>query len=453
METTENTNPLERRLDLSIAVDALKTETEARLKRMARKVRMPGFRPGKVPFPMVRQQYGLEAYQEALSTALNEAFGRAVIEQKLIVAGHPRIEPKPIAEGGNATHHEFSAVFEVYPEFVPSDLSDVAIERPVLEVTAVEVDHTLEILRKQRVRFVDADRAAQNEDRVVIDFLGTENGEQLASATAENYPFVLGKGMMLPAFEAEVEGMKAGEAKTFDLTFPEDYPAKEIAGKTLQFKLSLKSVMAPVLPEIDAEFARVLGIADGNLDRMRAEIETNLKREVKKRIEQLLKAQVLDALLEKHPIPVPRALIAQEIQRMMEEARHNMEARGIKNPNTPLQPEWFADMARRRASLGLIFAGIVRHANLQAKPEQVKALVEELAQTYEDPEEVVKWYYAAPDRLKPLEGTVLENSVVDWVLSRAKVTNKTTTFDELMRDKPQQAQKDNHEDRHEAESV
>lgn len=433
METTEHTNPLERRLDLSIAVDTLRGAADVRLKRMAKNVKMPGFRPGKVPFSMVRQQYGAEAWQEALNEALNEAFGKAVVEQKLNVAGYPRIEPK--AAEAEATHHEFSAVFEVYPEFALGDLSGAEVERPVLEVTDAEVDHTLEVLRKQRVRYVDADRAAQKEDRVVIDFLGTKEGVPFEGGQGSNYPFVLGKGMMLEAFESAVEGMKAGESKTFDLTFPADYFAKDLAGVPVQFKVDVKQVMAPVLPEIDAEFARALGVADGDLTRMRAEVEGNLRREVKKRIEARLKDQVMNALLAANPIPVPNAPVEMEIRRLMEDARQDLEARGMKARNLPIRPEWFADQARRRVMLSLIFSELVKHEHLEARPEQVKQLVEDFAQTYEKPEEVMQWYYGDPRRLADVENLVVENNAVEWVLSKAKVTDKTFSFDELMNQK------------------
>jgi len=433
METTKRANPLERRLDLSIAVDALRGAVDVRLRRMAKNVKMPGFRPGKVPFSMVRQQYGAEAYQEALNEALNEAFGKAVVEQKLNVAGHPRIEPK--AFEAKATHHEFSAVFEVYPDFALGDLSGVAVERPALEITDAEVDQTLEILRQQRVRYVDADRAAQKEDRVVIDFLGTKEGVPFEGGQGSNYPFVLGKGMMLEAFEAAVEGMKVGESKTFDLTFPTDYFSKDLAGAAVQFKVDVKQVTAPVLPEIDEEFARMLGVADGDLTKMRAEVESNLRREVKKRIEARLKDQVMNALLAANPIPVPNALVEMEIHRLMEEARHDLEGRGMKTKDFSVRPEWFADQARRRVTLALIFSELVKSERLEAKPEQVKQLVEDFAQTYEKPDEVVQWYYGNPRRLADVENLVVENNAVEWVLSRARVTEKIFAFDELMNQK------------------
>ncbi|MDR3055899.1 MAG: trigger factor [Zoogloeaceae bacterium] len=427
--TAPNNNPLERRLNLSVPVDALKSATDERLKRMSRNVKMPGFRPGKVPFSIVRQQHGAEAYGEALNEALGSAFSAAVNGQKLNVAGYPRIEPRAETENSE-TQLEFSAIFEVYPEFTPGDLSVAEIERPTLEVTAAEVDKTVTILRQQRVRYAPVERGAAQEDRVVIDFLGKKDGEPFQGGQATDYPFVLGKKTMLPDFEAAVEGLKAGESKTFNLTFPEDY-AKEMAGQTVEFEITVKQVMAPTLPEIDAEFARSMGVQDGDVSKMRAEIEGNLKREVKKRIDAKVKDQVMDALLTANPIPVPNALVEMEVQRLIQEARQNLEARGIKR-NLPIQPEWFTDRAKRRVTLGLIFAEVVKAEQLQAKPEQVKALVEEAAETYEDPSEVVKWYYANPDNLANVEAVATENNVVNWVLARARVTDKAVVFEDLM---------------------
>ncbi len=427
--TTENTNPLERRVDLSVSLEALESATDQRLKRMGKNIKMPGFRPGKVPFAMVKQQHGAEARNEALGEALNESFGEAVGKQNLRVAGYPSIEPKK-SEGN--THLEFTAVFEVYPEFVPGDLSAAQVERPSLEVTDAEVDKTLDILRKQRVRYATADRAAAKEDRVVIDFLGKKDGEPFQGGQANDYLFVLGQGMMLPEFEAAVEGMKAGETKTFDMTFPADYFAKDLAGQTVQFDVTAKQVMAPTLPEVDADFAKTLGIADGDIAKMRAEIEGNLKREVKKRVEGRLKDQVMDALVAANPIAVPKSLVDMEVQRLMQNARQDMEQRGMKSKDFPVQPEWFADQAKRRVTLGLILAEVVKTEKLQAKPEQVKALVEEAAQTYENPAEVVNWYYSQPQNLAEVEAIAIENNVVEWVLSKAQVIDKAVAFDELM---------------------
>ena len=427
--TTAQVNELERRVDLSIAIADVEKEMDQRLKRMGKNVKMAGFRPGKVPFSMVKQMHGDQARHEVLSEELDRVFGEAVTAQKMRVAGYPRIEPKTTE---STTHLEFSAVFEIYPEITLGDMSAAEVERPVLEVSAAEIEKTLDILRKQRVSYEDADRAAAKEDRVVIDFLGKKDGVPFQGGEAKDYPFVLGQGMMLPDFENAVEGAKAGESKTFDLAFPADYHAADLAGQTVQFEITVKQVQAPKLPELDAEFAIGMGIADGDVTKMRAEIETNLKREVKRRIEGKLKDQVMEALIKTNPIAVPSALVDMEIQRLMQSARQDMEQRGMKVSDMPIQPEWFADQAKRRVTLGLILAEVVKAEKLHATPEQVRAMVEEGAQSYEQPEEVIRWYYAQPQRLQEVEGVAIENNVVEWVLSKAKVTDKAEVFDELM---------------------
>jgi len=427
--TTAQANELERRIDLSIAIADVEKVMEQRLKRMGKNMKIPGFRPGKVPFNIVKQQHGDQARHKVLSEELDRVFGETVTEKKMRVAGYPRIEPKTTE---STTHIEFSAIFEVYPEFTPGDLSAAEVERPVLEVSPAEVDKTLEILRKQRVSYADTDRAAAKEDRVVIDFLGKKDGVPFQGGEAKDYPFVLGQGMMLPDFENAVEGAKAGDSKTFDLNFPADYHAKELAGQTVQFEVTVKQVQAAVLPELDAEFATNMGIADGDVTKMRAEIEANLKREVKRRIEGKLKDQVMEALIKANPISIPTSLVDMEIQRLMQAARQDMEQRGMKVKDMPIQPEWFADQAKRRVTLGLILAEVVKTEKLHATPEQVRAMVEESAQSYENPEEVVRWYYAQPQRLQEVEGVAIENNVVAWVLSKAKVTDKVAVFDELM---------------------
>jgi len=427
--TTAQANELERRIDLSIPIENVEREMDQRLKRMGKNIKMPGFRPGKVPFSIVKQQYGSQARHEVLSEELDRVFGETVTAQKMRVAGYPRIEPKA---SESTTHLEFSAIFEVYPDFTPADMSTAEVERPVLEVGAKEVDKTLDILRKQRVSYEDTERAAATEDRVVIDFLGKKDGEPFQGGQATDYPFVLGQGMMLPDFEKAVEGTKNGESKTFDLTFPADYFAKDLAGQTVQFEITVKQVQAPKLPPIDAEFARSMGIADGDVAKMRAEIEANLKREVKRRIEGKVKDQVMEALIKANPISTPNALIEMEIQRLMQAARQDMEQRGMKVADMPIQPEWFANQARRRVVLGLILAELVKSEKLHPTPEQVRAMVEESAQSYEHPEEVVRWYYAQPQRLGEVEGLAIESNVVEWVLGKAKVTDKAAVFDELM---------------------
>jgi trigger factor len=427
--TTAQANDLERRVDLSIAISNVEKEMEQRLKRMGKNMKMSGFRPGKVPFSIVKQQHGDQARHEILSEELDRVFGEAVAAQKMRVAGYPRIEPK-VTE--STTHLEFSAIFEVYPEITLGDTSTAEIERPVLEVSDAEIDKTLDILRKQRVSYIDTDRAAAVEDRVVIDFLGKKDDEPFQGGQATDYPFVLGQGMMLPDFEKAVEGAKVGESKTFDLAFPDDYHAKDLAGQTVQFEITVKQVQAPKLPEIDAEFAIGMGIADGDITKMRSEIEANLKREVKRRIEAKIKDQVMEALIKANPLSLPSSLLEMETQRLMQAARQDMEQRGMKNADFPIQPEWFTEQAKRRVTLGLILAELVKTEKLQATPEQVRAMVEETAQSYEQPEEIIRWYYAQPQRLGEVEGVAIESNVVEWVLSKAKVTDKAAAFDELM---------------------
>ena len=429
-QTATQPSVLERNLDLSVAIADLDKDIDSRLKRMGKNLKMPGFRPGKVPFSVVKQQYGQDAYIDALNAALEKSFTEAVKAQAMRVAGSPKIEAKKTESAENL---EFTATFEVYPEVVVTDLQAVDIERPTLEVGDQELESTLNVLRKQRVRYEPVDRAAATGDRVSIDFLGKKDGEPFQGGEAKDYPFVLGEGAMLADFENAVTGLKAGESKTFEMTFPADYHAKELAGQAVTFDVAVKQVGEAVLPELDTEFAKSLGIADGDVDKMRAEIESNLKREVKSRLKSRIKNQVMDALLKTNPIEVPKALVEMEIDQLVENARQDMEQRsGKKMKGFPMQREWFADQAKRRVSLGLVLSEIVKVNQLQAKPEQIKAVVEEAAQSYEHPEEVVRWYYAQPQRLAEIEGLVIEDNVVDWALASAKVLDKAIAFDELM---------------------
>ena len=429
-EAAQLTNALERRLDLLVAIEELEKDIDQRLKRIGKNFKMPGFRPGKVPANIVKQQYGEQAHFDALNEVLERAFGEAAKSQELRVAGNPRIEPKTT---DSSTHLEFSAVFEVYPEVKLGDLSGVEIERAALEVGAAEIDSTMTVLRKQRVRYEPVDRGAAKDDRVTIDFLGKKDGEPFAGGQAKDYPFVLGAGSMLADFENAIYGLKAGESKTFEMTFPADYLSKEIAGQTVSFEITVKEVREPILPEIDPDFAKELGVEDGDVEKMRAEIETNLRREVSKRLQAKVKDQVMEALLKTNPIDVPNALLEMEIQRLMQSARQDMEQRGgAKMKDFPMQREWFVDQARRRVSLGLILSEIVKVNKLQAQPDQIKKIVEDSAQSYEHPEEVIRWYYAQPQRLQEVEGVAIEDNVVAWALSASKVVEKPIAFDELM---------------------
>jgi len=420
---------LERSFDMTVVMSQIEKDVEQRLKHMSRTVKMPGFRPGKVPLKMVAQQYGPQARSEAIGAAVEKAFGEKVREQNLRVAGYPRIEPKADATDGQLA---FTATFEVYPEIVLGDVSAQAVEKVTLTVTDAEVDKTIDVLRKQRTTYAETDRASQKEDRLVIDFVGRKDGVEFPGGKADDYTVMVGAGMMLPDFEAQLEGAKAGERKTFDVSFPADYQAKDLAGSTVQFEMTVKKVEAPQLPAVDAEFAKQLGVADGDTAKMRSEVRSNLEREVKKRLQARVKEKVMETLLAVNPIEVPKALIDMESQQMAEAARRDMEQRGMDVKNLPFDPMWFTEQAVRRVKLGLLLAELVKTKDLQAKPEQVRAIVDEFAETFEDPKEVVRWYYSQPQRLAEAEALALENNVVEWVLGNAKVTEKAIGFDELM---------------------
>jgi trigger factor len=432
MSTQENvaTSSLERRIDLTVVMADIDADVNQRLQKLARTVKMAGFRPGKVPFKMVEQNYGPQARSEAIGAAVEKSFAAKIQEQKLRVAGFPKIEPKPAANGDSQI--EFSAIFEVYPEVALADVAGKEIERVTFDVTDAEVDKTLEVLRKQRTDFVAADRAADKEDRVTVDFTGRKDGVEFPGGKAEGYAFVIGQGQMLPEFESAAIGLKAGEKKTFEMTFPADYQAADLAGQKVEFDVAVQKVEAPQIPALDAEFAKSIGIADGDLAKMREEVKSNLEREVKKRLQSRVKNQVLDVLLAANPVEVPKALIEAESQQMAQAALQDMQARGMDTKGIPFNPDWFTEQAVRRVKLGLILAELVKSKDLRAKPEQVRAVVEDFASTFEQPEQVVHWYYSQPQRLAEAEALAVENNVVEWMLVNAKVVDKSIGFDELM---------------------
>jgi len=427
----ETLSALERRLSVSLPATDIDHEVESRLKRLSRTVKMHGFRPGKVPLKVVEQHYGPQVRQEVLGDVMQKSFGEAVRQQNLKVAGYPRFELAPRTDG--AMEFQYRATFEIYPEVTVGDITGAAIERPALEVDEAEVDKTVEIMRKQRARYEPVERAAQIGDRVMIDFRGTLDGADFPGSTGSGQQTVLGEGRLLPDFEGGVTGMKPGETKAFDVNFPADYHGREVAGKTARFEVTLGQVAAPRLPEVDAAFAKSLGIADGDLTRMRAEIRANLEREVKAKLRSRLRDQVMQALLDATRLEAPRSLVQLEIERLQAGARQELAARGVKvTPETPLPTDLFEQQARRRVSLGLILGELVKQHNLFAKPEQVRKHVDNQAESYERPEEVVKWFYAAPERLRDIESAVLEDNVVAWALGVAKVTDRKLDFDDLM---------------------
>ena len=424
MANVENLGTLERRVSMSLPADEIEKQVDERLKKLARNVRMPGFRPGKVPLKLVVQTYGPQVRSEVMSDAVQKAFTNAVKEANLKVAGYPQIERK--------NDFEFSATFEVYPEVKVGDLAAASVERPSAEVDDAAVDKTLEILRKQRTKFEAVERPAKDADRLTVDFQGTIDGQPFQGGEAKDFVFGLGEGRMLPAFETAARGMSPGESKTFELEFPADYHGKEVAGKKASFTMTLKKVDEPRLPELDADFAKSLGVADGDLAKMRSEVRANVEREVKKRVEGRVKEQALNALLGATPLEIPKSLVAMESNGMAERAMADLKARGLDPQQVPINPQAFEEAARRRVALGLIIAELSRAENLQPKPAEVRALVEQEAQSYESPAEVVKWFYMQPQRLQEMEALALETNVVKWVLTKAKVLDKPVSFDELM---------------------
>ena len=430
--TVETLEKLERKITLSVPLSTIKTEVDSRLKRLARTVKMDGFRPGKVPMKVVADRYGYSVQYEVLNDKVGEAFASAASEAELRVAGQPRITEKEGAPEGEVT---FDAVFEVFPEVQIEDLADAEIEKFSAEVTDDAIDKTIDILRKQRRTFAQRpqDAAAQDSDRVTVDFEGKLDGEPFEGGSAADFQFLVGEGQMLSEFEEAVRGMKVGASKTFPLAFPEDYHGKDVAGKTADFLVTLKKLEAANMPEINDALAKSLGIADGTVDGLRADIKKNLEREVKFRVLARNKQAVMDALLTKAELDLPNASVQAEIERLTEAARADLKQRGVKDADKAEIPaDIFRPQAERRVRLGLVVAELVRSNELHAKPEQLKAHIDELAASYEKPEDVVRWYFGDRQRLGEVEAVVVENNVVDFVLEKAKVTDKALTFDELM---------------------
>jgi trigger factor len=431
MQTTiETLDRLERRLDVAVPAEHIEREVEQRLRKLSRTVRMDGFRPGKVPLRIVEQHYGPQVRSEVIGDAVQKAFAQAIQEQNLRVAGYPRIERK--TEGGDEKQLAFSATFEIYPEVKLGDLKTVKIARPTHAVDDADVDRTLAILRKQRVAWEAATRASQLGDRVTLDFIGRIDGSEFAGGKGSGMALVIGEGRLLPELEAGVTGAKAGERKTFPVSFPADYAGKDVAGKTASFEVSVITVESPKLPEVDAEFAKSLGVADGDTGKMREEIKANVEREIKKRVENEVKQKVMQALIDTTSIALPKALVEMELQRMVQQARADLQSRGVKLEKLPIDPAVLEGQARRRVTLGLILGELVKEHGLAAKPEQVRALVTDHAQTFEQPFEVVRWVYSEPQRLSEFEGLAVEMNVVNWVLEHAQVEDKAIGFDELM---------------------
>lgn len=428
----ETLEKLERRITLTLPEATIASEVQSRLKRISRTVKADGFRPGKVPMSVVAQRYGYSVHSEVMNDKVGEVFNEAVTEAKLRVAGAPRITEKADAPEGQMT---FDATFEVYPDVKLGDLGTAEVERTTAEVTDAAVDKTLDILRKQRRTFSQrpADESAVAGDRATIDFEGKLDGVPFEGGSAEAFQFVIGEGQMLEQFDAAVRGMKTGDSKTFPLQFPADYHGKDVAGKEADFMVTVKRIEVEHLPLVDEAFAKALGIAGGTVDALRADVRKNLEREVKFRVLARNKASAMDALVNTAQLEVPKSLVTGEINRMIEAARVDLKKRGVKDAETtPIPPEIFQGQAEKRVRLGLVVGELVRENNLQARPDQLQAHIQELAQSYEKPSEVMRWYLSDRDRMAEVEAVVVENNVADHVLSKAKVSDKSVPFDELM---------------------
>ena len=441
----ENLGKLERRVHISVPRAEIDKEVETRLKRLSRTVRMAGFRPGKVPMKIVTQQYGFQVHSEVLNEKVGNAFSKAVEENRLRVAGSPNIAASEAPQG--ETDVAFDATFEVYPEVTIAPLDAAEVSRANTVVDDAAVDKTIEILRQQRSHFHSktahghdhghvapggTSSTAESGDRVTVDFAGTIDGVPFDGGSGDDFAFVLGSGQMLPEFEAATLGLAVGQSKTFELKFPDDYHGKDVAGKTAEFTLTVKDVEWAHVPAVDAEFAESLGVGGGDLERMRADVRANLEREVRKRLQSRTKDSVMSALLLAAQMDTPKALVDSEVERLTQNAYEEIRRRGLNADTMPLTPDLFQAQAERRVRLGLVLGELVKSEDLQAKPEQLKAHVEDLAQSYEKPAEVIRWYFADRTRLADIEALVLEENVVNFVLGRARVTDVDVPFDELM---------------------
>lgn len=428
----ETVSGLERRVDLVVSAADIEKEVQAQLRRVARTAKVQGFRPGKAPLSIVERSHGAGIRYDVINAEIGRALDKVIQDADLRVAGSPSLEPK--TDDSNEGELAFTATFEVYPEIEAPDLSGLEITRSQVTVGDAEVQRTIDILRKQRAQFeAREDRAAQDSDRVTLDFTGTIDGVAFEGGSATAFPFVLGEGRMLPEFETAVQGMKAGESKTFPLEFPENYGSSEVAGKTAEFAITVTEVAEAILPEVNEEFAKELGQTEGDVEKLLADVKANIEREVKARAQARTKSSVMDALVAACAFDVPQALIQAEAQSRAENAREELKQRGVPNADTmPIPADAFTEESERRVRLGLLVAELVKAADLQAKPEQVRERIEEFAQNYEQPEQVVAYYLSDRQRRAEIEAIVLEDNVVAHVLSQAKVSDEDVAFDEIM---------------------
>ncbi len=425
--SVESTGTLERRMTVVVPEERISNEVKERLKSMRQRVRIDGFRPGKAPLPVVQRRYGKQVRDEVVGEIMQSTLYEALAQEKLNPAGAPAIDPANLEQNDGL---QYTAIFEVYPELELAPCSELKIEKPVTEITEQDVDDTLESIRKQRIRWEEKQGVAVDGDQVIMDFTGTIEDEPFEGGKAENFQLVLGAGRMINGFEDGLKEVKAGEERVLELTFPENYHASELAGKAASFSVNIKRVEAPVLPEVDDEFARHLGIA-GGVGALREQVKANMQRELDQGLKSRIKQQVMDKLLEANKIELPKSLVNQEARGLAAQMQQQVAQQGSSDTAGAMDPTLFTEQAERRVSLGLIVAQIIKTNNLKAEPDDIRATVEEMAQPYEQPQQVVDWHFADKKRLAEVEALVLESSVVDWVLAQAEVEEKPTDFAEL----------------------
>ncbi len=425
--SVENTSALERRMTIAVPAERVENEVNKRLQQTAKRAKIAGFRPGKVPMNVIRQRFEADARQEAFGDLVQASFYEAIVEQKLNPAGAPAVEPKSFEKGKDL---EFVAIFEVFPEFTVSGLESINVERLSAEVADADLDNMLEVLRKQNTRFEAVERAAQNDDQVNIDFVGKVDGEVFAGGSAKGTQLVLGSGRMIPGFEDGLVGAKAGEERVVNVTFPEDYQNLDLAGKAAEFTITVNSVSAPVLPELNEEFFAQFGIKESTLEGFRAEVRKNMERELRQAIKTKVKNQVMDGLLAANPIEVPKALLENEVNRLRVQAVQQFGG-NIKPEQLPV--ELFEEQAKRRVVLGPIVAEVVKQFELKPDDAKVREMIEEMASAYQEPEQVIAWYYKNDQQLNEVRSVVLEEQVVDTVLQKATVTDKSVSYEDAVK--------------------
>jgi len=430
--SVEATQGLEKRMTVELPLDRVEGEVKKRLQSMQPKIKLKGFRPGKVPMSVVEKQYSMQVRQEVTGDVINSSFYEAVMGENLKPAGSPTIEDQEATE----TNIKYTAIFEVYPEFEINDIADIKIEKLTAEIKDSDIDDMIDKLQKQRIEWNVVDRAAQNEDKVTCEYKGTVDGESFAGGEGTDLPVILGSNGMIEGFEAGLVGATVAQTIEMDLKFPENYQSADVAGKDVHFVVTVKSIEEPTLPEINDEFVKAFGIEEGGLDAFRVELKANMERELEKTVKNKAKSTVMDALLAANEIEIPKTMIAQESARVAEQMNDQMKQM---NQNMPaemqqFQADQFEEQGKRRVALGLLLSEVIKANDIKASADKVRAEIDKMSASYHDPKEVVAWYYQDKNRLAEVESMVLEDQVVEWILEHAQVTDNMTTFEEIMKE-------------------